>query len=130
MFRSGYISWVRSNWRKCEDPLGSATQTSSGNREDMRKLLFFLLLAFFASRNVNAQNRTFFIDYVGGSNSNNGTSESTPWKTHPYMQTASILNYGLVFAAKNATNIQYNISGLANSPQYQARISVYQESTQ
>jgi hypothetical protein len=29
--------------------------------------------------------RTFYIDYSSGSNSNNGTSKSSPWKTHPYM---------------------------------------------
>jgi hypothetical protein len=29
--------------------------------------------------------RTFYIDYASGSNSNNGTSTATPWKTHPYM---------------------------------------------
>src|SRR5690348_10733218 len=33
--------------------------------------------------------RTFYIDYAGGSNFNNGTSKSTPWKTHPYMQSGS-----------------------------------------
>ncbi len=35
-----------------------------------------------------AQSRTFYIDYVSGSNSNSGTS-SSPWKTHPYMQTSA-----------------------------------------
>ncbi|MDA8155559.1 MAG: hypothetical protein M0Z52_03765, partial [Actinomycetota bacterium] len=28
---------------------------------------------------------TFYIDYVNGKDSNNGTSESTPWKHQPYM---------------------------------------------
>jgi hypothetical protein len=32
--------------------------------------------------------RTFYIDYASGSNSNPGTKAS-PWKTHPYMQTAA-----------------------------------------
>jgi hypothetical protein len=32
--------------------------------------------------------RTFYIDYVGGSNANPGT-EASPWKTHPYMQTGA-----------------------------------------
>ncbi len=32
---------------------------------------------------------TYYISYSSGSNSNNGTSKSTPWKTHPYMQAAS-----------------------------------------
>ncbi len=33
--------------------------------------------------------RTFYIDYSNGSNSNSGTSKSSPWKTHPYMQTGA-----------------------------------------
>jgi hypothetical protein len=33
--------------------------------------------------------RTFYIDYVNGSNANSGTSRSSAWKTHPYMQNAS-----------------------------------------
>lgn len=28
---------------------------------------------------------TYYIDYQGGSDSNNGTSKSTPWKRHPFM---------------------------------------------
>jgi hypothetical protein len=32
--------------------------------------------------------RTFYIDYSSGSNGNPGT-QSAPWKTHPYMQTAA-----------------------------------------
>ncbi len=31
---------------------------------------------------------TYYISYSSGSNTNNGTSKSTPWKTHPYMQSA------------------------------------------
>ena len=33
-------------------------------------------------------NVTYYISYSSGSNTNNGTSKSTPWKTHPYMQSA------------------------------------------
>jgi hypothetical protein len=33
--------------------------------------------------------RTFYIDYASGSNNNNGTSKSSSWKVHPYMQTSS-----------------------------------------
>lgn len=32
--------------------------------------------------------RTFYIDYAGGSNGNSGTSSSSPWKSHPYMQSS------------------------------------------
>jgi hypothetical protein len=47
-------------------------------------------LAACASLPAAAQSgRTFYIDYASGSNSNNGTSKNTPWKTHPYMQAAS-----------------------------------------
>jgi len=32
---------------------------------------------------------TYYISYSTGANTNNGTSKSTPWKTHPYMQAAA-----------------------------------------
>lgn len=42
-----------------------------------------------ASLPVAAQSgRTFYIDYVSGSNSNTGT-QAAPWKTHPYMQSSA-----------------------------------------
>ena len=34
-------------------------------------------------------NVTYYISYSSGSNTNNGTSKSTPWKTHPYMQSSA-----------------------------------------
>jgi hypothetical protein len=47
------------------------------------------------SLRVAAQSaRTFYIDYASGSNSNNGTSESTPWKTHPFMSHGSSCDSG------------------------------------
>jgi hypothetical protein len=61
----------------------------------MRRIqgLFIALIAIsigFMSLPARAQSgRTFYIDYASGSNSNNGTSKATPWKTHPYMQTGS-----------------------------------------
>ena len=42
----------------------------------------FLLVAVPASAN------TYYVSYSSGSNSNNGTSENTPWKSHPYQQNA------------------------------------------
>jgi hypothetical protein len=46
-------------------------------------------LISFASLPATAQSaRTFYIDYATGSNTNPGT-KSSPWKTHPYMQTAA-----------------------------------------
>jgi hypothetical protein len=33
--------------------------------------------------------RVFYIDSVAGSNTNNGTSTATPWKSHPFMPSAS-----------------------------------------
>lgn len=41
---------------------------------------------------------------------------------------ASIMNFTTPFAAKNATNIQYNVT-TANTPSYQARVAIFQEST-
>jgi len=47
------------------------------------------VLIGFASLPAAAQSgRTFYIDYAGGSNSNPGT-QAAPWKTHPFMQSAS-----------------------------------------
>lgn len=37
---------------------------------------------------------TFYIDPVGGSNANNGTSTGTAWRSHPYMQTNSTCTGG------------------------------------
>jgi hypothetical protein len=55
----------------------------------MRKLGYFaifLSMFLFAER---ASATTYYISYSSGSNSNSGTSQSTPWKTHPYMQARS-----------------------------------------
>ena len=54
----------------------------------MKQILFFLLLAIFLGP-VPALATTYYISYSSGSNSNNGTSKSTPWKSHPYMQSAA-----------------------------------------
>lgn len=43
-----------------------------------------LLTLFFIFTSPALAVRTFFIDYIGGSNSNPGTQVS-PWKSHPYM---------------------------------------------
>lgn len=50
------------------------------NKISLRILLFLLLAGAFS-----AFGGTYYIDYVNGSDSNNGTSKSTPWKRHPYM---------------------------------------------
>ena len=52
----------------------------------MRRLFAIALILLAASP---AFSTTYFIDYVGGANTNNGTSKATAWKTHPYMQTAA-----------------------------------------
>ncbi len=55
-------------------------------------IVFALVMALigFATLPAAAQTgRTFYIDYASGSNSNSGSSKSTPWKTHPYMQTGA-----------------------------------------
>ncbi len=45
------------------------------------------VLIGFASFPAEAQTaRIFYIDYASGSNSNNGTANTAPWKTHPFMQ--------------------------------------------
>lgn len=59
----------------------------------IRTFVGVVLLALFLFPVVaRAQSgRTFYIDYTPGvgSNSNNGTSKSMPWKTHPYMQSGA-----------------------------------------
>ena len=55
----------------------------------MRKLGFlaiFLSVFVFAGC---ASATTYYISFSSGSNANDGLSKSTPWKTHPYMQSAS-----------------------------------------
>lgn len=47
------------------------------------KARLFLLLALVVSQGFCA---TYYVDYVGGSDSNDGLSKSTPWKRHPYMK--------------------------------------------
>ena len=42
-----------------------------------------------SSFSVATTNPTYYISYSTGANTNNGTSEAAPWKTHPYMQTPS-----------------------------------------
>src|SRR5258708_16478334 len=51
--------------------------------------LITALMGFASLPAAEQSGRTFYIDYASGSNTNNGTSKSTPWKTHPYMQTSS-----------------------------------------
>jgi len=59
--------------------------------ELVRRIFFFaalitLVLGLANSPAAAQSGRTFYIDYAGGSNANNG-SQSAPWKSHPYMQT-------------------------------------------
>ena len=35
---------------------------------------------------INASGATYYIDWVSGLDSNNGTSINTPWKRHPFMR--------------------------------------------
>lgn len=60
-----------------------------------RFIVFFLtILLGFASRPMMAQSgRTFYISYASGSDSNNGTTEGSPWKTHPYMMCSGVSGY-------------------------------------
>lgn len=51
-------------------------------------LFMGLLITGLISLPAAAQSgRTFYIDYANGSNGNSGTTKSSPWKSHPYMQT-------------------------------------------
>jgi hypothetical protein len=46
-------------------------------------LLGILALCFLFAK--SAEGATYYIDFAGGSDSNNGTSKSTPWKRNPFM---------------------------------------------
>jgi hypothetical protein len=55
----------------------------------MRKLSLFVIVLgslLFAGR---ASATTYYISYSSGSNANSGTSQASPWKTHPYMQASA-----------------------------------------
>jgi hypothetical protein len=39
---------------------------------------------------MHASAATYYIDWTGGNDSNNGTSTATPWKRHPYMATEAV----------------------------------------
>ena len=70
-----------------------ATVHAAGSREDSPEPFFhmgivtrFLIFVILLAAASAAQATTYYIDYSAGSNSNSGTSTSTPWKTHPYMK--------------------------------------------
>lgn len=48
----------------------------------MKRFLLSLSVLWIA---VSADATEYFIDFVAGSDSNNGTAKATPWKRHPYM---------------------------------------------
>lgn len=61
----------------------------------MKRFLLLALLVLFASVPAFAV-RTFYIDYVGGSDSNsvaNAQSKTTPWKTHPRAAGSTVSGY-------------------------------------
>jgi len=72
-----------------------------------------MTLIGFASLPAAAQSgRIFYIDYASGSNTNNGTSKNTPWKTHPYMQTgASCTGTGSAPSYTHAAGDQFIFKG-------------------
>ncbi len=51
----------------------------------MKRFILTLCSLFFVLFSVNAFAATYYIDWNAANNSANGTSKSTPWKTHPYM---------------------------------------------
>lgn len=55
----------------------------------MKKWMVLIGLAsLFLCGATSASAATYYISWTNGSNSNNGTSKSTPWKCHPYMNSA------------------------------------------
>jgi hypothetical protein len=55
----------------------------------MSKLVRTLFLAGFAALSVNLFAATYYVDYSSGSDSNSGTSKTSPWQNAPGMQTCA-----------------------------------------
>src|ERR1039457_1415043 len=53
------------------------------------RVTLFVAGCVFFGLTASAHAATYYIDYAGGNNSNNGTSTSTPWKSQPYMTNAA-----------------------------------------
>ena len=69
--------------------LGVQSSSRFAMGQDMRviQLLYSfgcLMAAIFLA--INASGATYYIDWVSGLDSNNGTSINTPWKRHPFMR--------------------------------------------
>jgi hypothetical protein len=71
----------------------------------IKQILFILIFS------VNAWAATYYVDYVGGSDSNNGTSKSTPWKHAPGMQGCT----GNCASYQTAHNSPSETSGAGNN---------------
>ena len=82
-----------------------------------RKALFIIsLLMIVCSSPVVAQSgRTFYIDYANGSNSNPGT-QTSPWKTHPYMNNVSACTGGSAPAYAHAAGDHFIFKGGSTWP--------------
>ncbi len=73
-------------------PLRPTRESAHGFARDAGARAAKALLTAFAllfAITLPARATTYYIDYASGSNSNNGTSKATPWKSHPYMQNSS-----------------------------------------
>jgi hypothetical protein len=87
----------------------------------VRRIYFFValitILMGIGLPAVAQSGRTFYIDYAGGSNSNNGLSQGAPWKTHPYMQdSAACSGTGSAPAYTHATGDRFIFKGGAVWP--------------
>lgn len=74
------ISVLRLTVRTCR--FRSGRQSVSADRLLKRMVLTGAMLAM----SVAAWGATYYVDYVSGSNSNDGTSKQAAWKCHPYMR--------------------------------------------
>jgi hypothetical protein len=66
------------------------------SRMKFRSFILGVLVLLTAARVFSA---TYYIDFVGGADTNNGTAKATPWKHHPYMTGATGVSAGFTHAA-------------------------------
>lgn len=60
-----------------------------GHWSSVKGLMFAAAILTVLGFSSPAKATQYFISFSSGNNSNNGTSEATPWKSHPYMQSAA-----------------------------------------
>ena len=78
--------FIAPNAAKTRQPSLEGTVASPGTRVRRLRAAFGVLLAVTgAAVSMGASAATYYIDYVAGSDTNDGKSTATPWRAHPFM---------------------------------------------